>query len=94
MAGASSGMANTRSAGADDDGRPPLSFNLQTGLSLALVLVIVGAAVTYGRQSQRLDAIEQEVREGRAEMRGMRSELQSLRELLIRHAEGRRTPDS
>lgn len=63
---------------------PPRAFGLQTSLSVALVVVLVGAAVTYGRQSQRLDGIEQEVRESRVEMRGMRQELQSLRELLIR----------
>lgn len=59
----------------------PLS--LQTGLSLALVVLLVGAAVTYGRQSQRLDGIELEVRESRSEVRELRIEVRSLRELLI-----------
>ena len=62
---------------------------MQTGLSPALVAVLIGAAVTYGRQSARLDSIESEVRDSRAEMKAMRSEIGSLRELLIQ-----RTPSS
>ncbi len=63
---------------------PPFSpLSLQTGLSLALVVLLVGAAVTYGRQSQRLDGIELEVRESRSEVRELRIEVRSLRELLI-----------
>lgn len=71
------------------DERPGSPLNLQTGLSLALVAVLIGAAVTYGRQSARLDSIESEVRDSRAEMKAMRSEIGSLRELLIQ-----RTPSS
>lgn len=66
----------------DDKNRSPIS--LQTGLSVALVVILVGAGMTYGRQSQRLDGIESEVRDARVEMRAMRTEVQSLRELLIR----------
>ncbi len=58
-------------------------LNMQTGLSLALVAVLIGAAVTYGRQSARLDSIEAEVRDSRVEMKAMRQEIGSLRELLI-----------
>lgn len=58
-------------------------ITMQAGLSLGLVLLLIGAAVTYGRQSQRLDSIETELRESRGEVREMRGELRALRELLI-----------
>jgi hypothetical protein len=68
-------------APASVDARHP--FTMQTTMSVALVLALIGAAVTYGRQSARLDAIEIEVKEFRQEMKALRSELGALRELLI-----------
>lgn len=60
-----------------------IKLSPQTFLSLSLVIVLVGAAVTYGRQSERLDSIQLQVVEARAEVRAMTRELQSFRELLI-----------
>ena len=52
-----------------------------TPIALVLVLALLGAAMTaamfYGRQSQRLDSIEQEVRE-------LRTEVRQIRDLLLR----------
>lgn len=70
------------------DTRRHSPISMQAGLSLGLVMVLVGAAVTYGRQSQRLDSIETELRESRGELREMRGEVRSLRELLIQRTMG------
>lgn len=67
--------------GDNESGGPRVS--LQTGLSLALVVLLIAGGVTYGRQSERLDSIVIELSETRSELREMRSEVRSLRELLI-----------
>ena len=55
----------------------------QTGLSLAVVVLIAAAAVTYGRQAQRLDSIDAEVRDSRRAVSELSEEVRSLRGLIL-----------
>jgi hypothetical protein len=41
--------------------RGPMRIDGQTTLSLFLVIALVGGAVQYGRQSERLDLVEREL---------------------------------
>lgn len=50
-----------------------------TGISVALVITVVLAALSIGRQLQRLDSVE-------AELRGLRAEMNEVRTLLVRQA--------
>lgn len=61
----------------------PPTISPSTGLSVALVVVLLAGAVAWGKQVQRLEQIEIEIKEGRADTRAFRSELASLRDLLI-----------
>lgn len=83
-------MPNTRTVTGEPESHSPIS--MQTGLSVALVAVIVAASVAYGRQVQRLDAIEAQLKDSGAELREMRNEVRSLRELLIQRTMSTQTP--
>lgn len=58
-------------------------------VSLGLVGALLAGAMVYGKQSQRLDSLETEVRELRQELRQSRSELQEIRALLVRQSSAR-----
>jgi hypothetical protein len=48
-----------------------------SAVSLGLVLLLLGAAVVYGRQSQQLDSLNSDMRE-------LRTEVREIRTLLLR----------
>lgn len=52
-------------------------LSASTAVSLGLVVLLLGAAVVYGRQSQQLDSLNSDMRE-------LRSEVREIRTLLLR----------
>lgn len=69
----------------DSRGAPALNalMSTTTGLSIALVAMLLGAAVIYGRQSQRLDSIEIEVKESRVDVKELRNDVAQLRSIIL-----------
>lgn len=63
--------------------RPVARITQSTGVSVALVVAMLAAAMFYGRQSERLDSIDSEVRE-------LRTEVKEIRTLLIQQRNNQR----
>ena len=60
------------------------SLGQHSYVSIGLVVALVTGAMFYGRQLERLDAIESQVRELRTEVRESRAELLEIRTVLVR----------
>ena len=58
-------------------GETRVALSQNSFVSVGVMLALVGGAMLFGRQLQRLDSIESELRELRTEVREMRSTLRT-----------------
>lgn len=67
-----------------DDLAPGSRLTTSSAISLGLVLVLIAGAINYGRQAQRLDAIEADVAEMRAAQAETQRDIRAVRDILLR----------
>lgn len=67
-----------------DDLAPGARLTTSSAISLGLVLVLIAGAISYGRQAQRLDSIEQDVAEMRAAQAETQRDIRAVRDILLR----------
>lgn len=63
--------------------RIPVRIDAQSTVSLALVAALVGGGIQYGRQSQRLESVENQLREIKTELMQLREALAPLRPTML-----------